>query len=217
VKAFWALGAVHVASAVIPHPAARIVNRVTKPLLMPALGHPLGRRTAPAVRVALAASAVGDTALMAPGPVGILGGVTGFGVAHLAYLTELTRLGRDAPRGLTGAIVAATTTVVAAGAAVLDRVLAGAGQRELTVPVVGYAGLCAAMAASAVRAGLTLGGRRGRCLVAGGLLFVISDSMVAAALFGPARWDAEGRLTAAIMITYLAAQALLVEGLSADS
>lgn len=220
-KFFWALGTIHVASAVIPHPVARTINRITKPLLMPLLGLQIGQQIGQqggqhlrrGTQIALAASTIGDTSLMVPGRAGIAGGIGGFGVAHIAYLMELSPLGRNAPRAVTGALAGGVAAVMGAAALVMNRVLVDE-HRPLVIPVVGYAGLCAAMAATAVRAGVSVGGRRGRSLALGGALFVISDSMVAAALFGPARWDATGRLTAAIMATYLAAQTCLVRGLT---
>ena len=93
---FWALSAVHCACAVIPHPVARAVTRATKPLLMPTLA--ASSPGAPTrVKVALVASTVGDIALLSSSTPGVLGGIAGFGLAHVAYLREL--LARwDVPR-----------------------------------------------------------------------------------------------------------------------
>jgi uncharacterized membrane protein YhhN len=212
---FLALGAVHVVSGLVSHPAARVINRVTKPLLMPALAASTASLR-PGVRVALSLSAIGDTVLMSPTPAGTIGGILGFGAAHTAYLGELAVLGRGAGRGVTARLGLGVAAAVGATAGLLHKPLSVRGERALLGPVVGYAGLCAAMAAAAIRAGSVVGGSRGRALVAGGLLFVVSDSMVAAALFGPAQWDERGRLSTAIMITYLTAQACLVAGLTPE-
>lgn len=212
---FAALGATHVVSGLVPHPIARRINRATKPLLMPTLGLS-SAGAAPGVRVALTASTVGDTALMWDTPTGILGGIIGFGAAHTAYLGELVALGRGAGARTTGRISAAAAVVTVTAAAVLRRTLTSAEERGLLVPAIGYAGMCATMGAAAFRAGTVVGGRRGRALKVGGVFFVISDSLVAAGLFGPIQWHRFGLLSAAIMITYLIAQACLVTGLTPD-
>jgi uncharacterized membrane protein YhhN len=68
--------------------------------------------------------------------------------------------------------------------------------------VVAYATVLAAMAASATR-----GGKR---MAAGGILFVISDSLLAFRQFTP--WFRSRPWGAVVMASYLAAQLLLVEG-----
>lgn len=213
--AFAALGATHVVSGLVPHPVARRLNRLTKPLLMPTLGLSAGR-AAPGVRVALTASTVGDTALMWDTPTGILGGIIDFGAAHTAYLGELIALGRGADAHTTVGAGIGAAAVVAAAAGLLERTLRGSEERGLLVPAIGYAGMCATMGAAAFRAGAVVGGRRGRALKRGGVFFVISDSLVAAGLFGPIQWHRFGVLSAAIMVTYLFAQANLVAGLTPD-
>lgn len=212
---FAALGATHVVSGLVPHPVARRINRITKPLLMPTLGLS-SRDAAPGVRVALSASTVGDTALMWDTPAGIIGGIIGFGAAHTAYLGELVALGRGADTRTNLRIGGAAVGVVAVAAAALGRALTAPKERGLLLPAIGYAGMCASMGAAAFRAGTVVGGRRGRALKRGGLLFVVSDSLVAAGLFGPLHWHRFGVLSAAIMVTYLLAQANLVAGLTPD-
>jgi uncharacterized membrane protein YhhN len=68
--------------------------------------------------------------------------------------------------------------------------------------VVAYATVLAAMAASAARGGRRMG--------AGGILFVISDSLLAFRQFTP--WFQARPWGAVVMASYLAAQALLVDG-----
>lgn len=208
---YWALGAIHCASAVLPHPVARTIHRVTKPLLMPALA-----ASSPAAssrtRVALAASTIGDTALMSDSAPGVLGGIGGFGVAHLAYLRDLLTLGRTSSRTASAAVAAGAGIVTITAASILGRALGS--RHHLTWPVLGYATMVTSMGAAATRAAIVTKGSRGRQLAIGGTLFMVSDSLVAAALFGPARWDDRGQLTLCVMATYLAAQAALVNGLS---
>jgi uncharacterized membrane protein YhhN len=71
--------------------------------------------------------------------------------------------------------------------------------------VVAYATVLAAMAASA--------GRGGRRMGAGGILFVISDSLLAFRQFTP--WFRARPWGAVVMASYLAAQLLLVDGVAA--
>ncbi len=208
---YWALSAIHCATAVIPHPFARSAHRVTKPLLMPALAAS-SPGTPRRARVALAASTIGDTALLSPSTPGVLGGIGGFGVAHLAYLRELLALGRTSSRTASAAVAVGAAVVTATAASILGRALGS--RRELTWPVLGYAAMVASMGAAAIRAATVVKGPRGRQLAVGGTLFMVSDSLVAAALFGPARWDSHGQLTFCVMATYLTAQASLVTGLS---
>ena len=65
-----------------------------------------------------------------------------------------------------------------------------------------YATVLAAMAASATRGGVRVG--------LGGILFVVSDSVLALRQFTP--WLRSHRWGAVVMASYLAAQALLVDG-----
>ena len=104
--------------------------------------------------------------------------------------------------------------------AVFGAVLTGAGtvlwrrldtERPLRVPVLGYATLVTGMGAAAVRAAVRTPGPAGRALAAGGTLFVVSDGLVAATMFGDRRRPAA---EAAVMATYAAAQALLVTALT---
>lgn len=71
--------------------------------------------------------------------------------------------------------------------------------------VVAYATVLAAMAASA--------GRGGKRMGAGGILFVVSDSLLAFRQFTP--WFRARPWGAVVMASYLAAQALLVDGVMA--
>ncbi|HIT75694.1 MAG TPA: lysoplasmalogenase [Candidatus Avipropionibacterium avicola] len=212
---YWALGAAHLTAGLIPHPLARRIHRLTKPALMPLLAA-TSPEVSHRVRVALAASTVGDTALLGTSALSVLGGMTGFSVAHVAYLRELLSLGRSAQPRVSAAVVAAAVGVTAVAGTVLRRAMADGDDRAMIGPATGYAAMVAGMGGAAVRAATVVGGRRGRALATGGALFVVSDSLVAAALFGPEQWDRRGLLTFAVMTSYLSAQALLVTGLGAE-
>jgi len=193
----------------------RRARLVTKPALLPAIAvaaRAHGRRPSRPLAVALGASWVGDVALLSRSEPALLGGVAGFAVAHVGYLAEIRRRFPGPTPQPAGAAVAAGAGAVLAGAGtVLWRQLAGDSRR---VPVLGYAALVTAMGATAVRAGLRTPGPPGRALAAGGVLFVVSDGLVATALFGSRRRPA---VEAAVMATYAAAQALLTTALTDHS
>lgn len=118
--------------------------------------------------------------------------------------------GTGAARRVAGAVgvEGAVAGAVWAGAGhVLWRQLDTDEERRLRVPVLGYAALVTAMGAAAVRTGRRTSNP---ALAAGGTLFVISDGLVAASLFGPKRKAVD----AAVMLTYAAAQALLARALA---
>jgi uncharacterized membrane protein YhhN len=198
---------------------ARPARRLTKPALIPAVAVAVrarGGRPSRPVALALAGSWAGDVALLSRSDAGLLGGVGGFAVAHLAYLTEIRRRhpapapARRGPETAAGVVFGA---VFAGSAAVLWRRLDTAEERRLRLPVLGYAALVTAMGAAAVRGGLRTAGPAGRALATGGALFVISDGLVAATRFGSRR---RRPVEAAVMATYAAAQALLAGALARD-
>ena len=154
--------------------------------------------------MALAASWAGDVALLSRSDAGLLGGVGSFAAAHVAYVTAIRR---RYPAPPDARVAAAAGTVLATAGTVLWRRLDTDERRRLRLPVLGYAALVVAMGATAVRAGLHHGDR---ALAAGGALFVLSDTLVAAGVFGGRRRPAR---EAAVMVTYASAQALLAGAL----
>ena len=120
--------------------------------------------------------------------------------------------GPAADAGAAGRVATGAFAAVFAGAAaVLWRRLDTPAERRLRGPVVGYAALVTGMGAAAVRTGLRAGGPGGRALALGGATFVVSDALVALRQFGPRRSRV---VEAAVMVTYAAAQALLVKSLA---
>ncbi|TFC06502.1 lysoplasmalogenase [Cryobacterium adonitolivorans] len=169
----------------------------TKPLLMPALvigliwGAP--QRQAPAVVLgvlALVFSWVGDVTLR-----WFVIGLAFFLLAHIAYLALfVTRL---AVRRVQWWAVAYAAWLV-----VLLTIL-GAHTGSLLIPVIAYGIVLSAMAAFASRCN--------RWVAWGGALFVVSDSMLAINRFLPAAGIPLADFL--IMVTYIAAQTLIVWGL----
>lgn len=188
---------------------------VTKPLLMPTLSaslitdersrlSPLRNNTV----IAQAGGWGGDVALLGSGTRPFLTGVGSFAVGHLAYLTGFLRnRGTTALSQGTGARAVAGTW--AASAPVLA-LLAARRQRELGLPVLGYATLLAATVASATNLDPALTTASRRLTAAGAGLFMLSDTVLAIGKF--AMVDPPPALERVVMATYTGAQLLLSEG-----
>ncbi|PRZ43506.1 putative membrane protein YhhN [Antricoccus suffuscus] len=194
-------------------PGVKRIRRITKPALMPLLALDAHSHSQPLreVDVALAASWVGDVGLLNSSDAGFLVGVGGFAAAHASYLKALTAPVPDSGTKratINTAAGAFSTAAISAGTLLWKRL----SQTDplLRVPVAAYAGLVSTMGFAAVRRGLLTGGGPGRCLIAGGILFTVSDGLVALTKFGPRRYAG---LDTLVMATYTSAQALLVAGL----
>ncbi|OYN96951.1 lysoplasmalogenase family protein [Enemella evansiae] len=177
-------------------------------LLMPMLALvavrlPAGRlRTG--VLAALTASWVGDTVPRFVAPeVGLPVLLGCFAVAQAIWVVTLWR-GSMRP-GRRGRVLATAALALAPSVWVVLRCLPTAG--ALTPAVIGYAALLLAMVA--------LIAARGPLGVAGGLLFWISDALIAVTTFVPG-WRFTGS-EVAIMSTYAAAQGLIVAALLRES
>ncbi|WP_217571614.1 lysoplasmalogenase [Streptomyces sp. GbtcB7] len=175
---------------------------VAKPLLMPLLAAHAVVRGGPRLLVAaLLCGWGGDVLLLSDADPAFLVGMASFAAGHVCYLLLFRR--PDAPhrpphvRGpsawLGGVYVLALVVTVT-----LLRPDLPAGLR---VPVAGYSLLLTAMAAASTRLGLVAG--------AGGALFLLSDTLIAT---GVADWPQLPRPDFWIMLTYAAAQFLLVSG-----
>ncbi|WP_415954110.1 lysoplasmalogenase [Streptomyces sp. KLOTTS4A1] len=168
-----------------------------KPLLMPLLLAYAALRKAP--RLLLAAlffGWVGDVCLMFDAEAAFLAGMGGFAAGHVCYLVLFARRGTPhayvVPLAATYALVLTLTLVLMWGD------LPG----DLRIPVAAYSLLLTAMALrAAARFGLVAG--------IGGALFLLSDTLIAT---GVAEWPQLPRPDFWIMLTYAAAQALLVKG-----
>ncbi|KUL43144.1 hypothetical protein ADL22_13620 [Streptomyces sp. NRRL F-4489] len=213
--AFAALAAVHLtglaAYAAAPTgsaPAALADTAVhlTKPALMPLLAaHTLARGGPPLLAAALLFGCGGDTFLQIGGSA-FLVGMASFAAGHLCYLrlfarhgTPLTtRLGGRRPRA------AAVTALYAAALTATVLLLWPGLPTGLRLPVAGYSLLLTAMAFTALRTGPRA--------AAGGLLFLLSDTLIATGL---AHWPQPPAPQLWIMLTYTAAQFALAMGVLA--
>lgn len=172
---------------------ARTGQLLAKPLLMPLLAAYVAARGGPRLLVAaLLLGWGGDVFLLSSADGAFLAGMGCFAAGHVCYLVlfgrRRTRLDLAAGYGL----------VLVVTLALLWPDLPAA----LRVPVAVYSLLLAAMAYRA--SGL------GRLAGAGGALFLLSDSLIAA---GVAEWPRPPAAELWIMLTYLAAQGLLTAGI----
>ena len=145
--------------------------------------------------VALAFSLAGDVFLMLPFD-GFIFGLASFFVAHVAFV-----VGFVVAHPHVGALIGGIAFVAVYAASLGSRVLRAA-PRDLRLPVVAYVGVISVMVALAI-------GSTNGLAVAGAVAFLVSDTLIA--------WNRFVRPIAsapvAIMVTYHAAQALLVASL----
>ena len=189
------VGLIHLGAILLSLPG---VAEWTKPLLMPALAAGLiwgaPERRSPAIVLGVAAlffSWVGDVTI----PWWFVIGLVFFLLAHLVYLVLF--VGRLAVRRVRWWAIAYAVWLV-----VLLTIL-GPHTGSLLIPVIAYGMVLSAMAAFASRCN--------RWVAWGGALFVVSDSLLAINRFLP---DAGIPLADfLIMVTYIAAQTLIVWGL----
>ncbi|MER6788652.1 lysoplasmalogenase [Streptomyces sp. NPDC000658] len=172
-------------------------HTLAKPLLMPLLAAWAALRGAPRLLLAaLACGWGGDVLLLSDADPAFLGGMASFAAGHVCYLALFARVGRPRARA---AVLAPCYGVVLTATVVL---LWPGLPQELRPPVAVYSALLTAMACTAaVRLGPVAG--------AGGLLFLLSDTLIAT---GVADWPQPPRPDLWIMLTYVAAQFLLVRG-----
>ncbi|MDT9696112.1 lysoplasmalogenase [Streptomyces sp. P17] len=167
---------------------------VAKPLLMPLLAGYAALSGAPRLLVAaLLFGWGGDVLLLSDAEPAFLAGMGSFAAGHVCYLLLFKARGGHQPILLAGYSVALTTTVAALWPDL---------PADLRVPVAGYSLLLTAMAYRA-------GSRFGLLAGFGGALFMLSDTLIAT---GVAEWPQPPRPDLWIMLTYIAAQILLVVG-----
>lgn len=177
---------------------AETVHLVAKPLLMPLLAGYAALRGGPRLLVAaLLFGWGGDVFLLADNDLAFLVGMGSFAVGHVCYLTLFGR-GEGRGRGPVPLVTGAGYAVVLVVFLVLIWPDLPA---DLRIPLTGYSLLLTAMA---WRAGVL-----GRYAAAGGALFLLSDALIAT---GIADWPQAPAPDFWVMLTYIAAQALLTLG-----
>ncbi|MFI7328893.1 lysoplasmalogenase [Streptomyces rubiginosohelvolus] len=179
---------------------AETVHLVAKPLLMPLLAGYAALRGAPRLLVAaLLFGWGGDVFLLADNDLAFLVGMGSFAVGHVCYLTLF---GRGEGRGVGRPEAGLATGIGYAVVLVVFLVLIWPDlPADLRIPLAGYSLLLTAMA---WRAGVF-----GPYAAAGGALFLLSDALIAT---GIAEWPQAPAPDFWVMLTYIAAQALLTLG-----
>ncbi|WP_367324144.1 lysoplasmalogenase [Streptomyces sp. HUAS ZL42] len=170
---------------------------LTKPLLMPLLAVYAALRGAPRLLIAAVLCGwAGDTLLLSDADPAFLAGMAAFAAGHVCYLVLFTRIGT--PREYAALLAPAYAAALVGTVVLLWPDL----PPELRVPVAVYSTLLTVMAyTAATRIGLLAG--------MGGALFLLSDTLIAT---GVADWPQPPVPDLWIMLTYAAAQFLLVHG-----
>ncbi|NEB39065.1 lysoplasmalogenase [Streptomyces sp. SID14515] len=177
---------------------AETVHLVAKPLLMPLLAGYAALRGGPRLLVAaLLFGWGGDVFLLADDDLAFLVGMGSFAVGHVCYLTLF---GRVEGRGRARAPLATGAGYVLVLVVFLVLIWPDL-PADLRIPLTGYSLLLTAMA---WRAGVL-----GPYAAAGGALFLLSDALIAT---GIADWPQAPAPDFWVMLTYIAAQALLALG-----
>ncbi|GKQ36723.1 lysoplasmalogenase [Streptomyces sp. A012304] len=192
--AFAAATAVDLISLAADHTPGHVV---AKPLLMPLLAAWTAVRGAPRLLVAaLLCGWAGDTLLLFDADPAFLAGMASFAAGHVCYLALFRRHGPPRARGAVLAPCYATALITTVVLLWPDL------RADLRVPVACYSTLLTAMAYTAAT-------RLGPVAGLGGALFLLSDTLIAT---GVAHWPQPPRPDFWIMLTYAAAQFLLVQG-----
>ena len=154
---------------------------------------------------ALALSALGDLLLSREGERYFLGGLAAFLLAHLAYVALFAGAGEGiATLAQPGAIAA--SLALAAICAVLLRALLGHIPAELRLPVCAYTAAILAMGVTSLATGRPM-------VVAGALMFMASDSILAWERFAePAGSPRRPPMRNAVWALYYVGQALIALG-----
>ncbi|WP_448317846.1 lysoplasmalogenase [Streptomyces sp. CO7] len=173
------------------------VETVSKALLMPLLAATAALSGAPRILLVALAFGWGGDVMLSFGGDAFLVGMGFFALGHVVYMVLFRRHGADRSRPES----VGTAVAYAVGLAALMVLLLPGLPADLRIPVAAYSCLLTAMAWSA--------GRVGRLAAAGGALFLLSDSLIAAEMAGWGPLPLHGLW---VMATYLAAQALLTAG-----
>lgn len=196
-------------------PRGHRLRFLTKPLLMPTLTASLltdPRAAGSPLRATAVAGQLGgwggDMALMGSGTKPFLAGMGSFALGHAAYIAGFLRR-----RGRSSLVESPGPRAIAVAwglSAVPMAVMAGRRQRELGLPVLGYATLLSLMTASAVHLDESVPPSARRLTGLGATLFMVSDSILGFAKF--VIGDPAPQLERAVMASYTAAQLLISEG-----
>lgn len=187
---------------------------LTKPLLVPILMVWLlisgrGRLSLPLrwLAAGLVFAWLGDLLLMVDGDLAFMAGIGAFLVMQICYILAFTRVpGPGLVRAWKVALIPYVTIWI------VVNLLVSAGVGSLRVPVLIYSAVLVAMAVAALDLVLRVPRAPGWRVAWGAVLFLVSDGLIAVTEFGPL--SATPTLSALIMASYIAAQAMIVTGLA---
>ncbi|KAJ1832785.1 hypothetical protein LPJ63_003258 [Coemansia sp. RSA 2711] len=179
------LGCVYLAAVVFEQ---QTVKYLLKPTVTMLIAYPVDSSTYPGIFYGLVQSAIGDSILMVPDERMFVPGLVSFLAAHVCYTASFAARWRAAWPGV---------PLAAAATAMVVQLWPGV-EREPGVVQAGVVAYVCAIVAMAYRA--VLGGNR--VLVAGALLFCVSDALLAWGKF----MQAHAWTEPAVMLTYYAAQ-----------
>jgi uncharacterized membrane protein YhhN len=162
--------------------------------------------------LALAFSYSGDIILMIPGnnPLFFIGGLVSFLVAHLIYtklFTTLSPLSKNILKKNPIWIIAIILFLTAFLSYLVPKI-----DTTLKIPVIAYALIICTMLISTLNLKEKIGKRPHNMIVAGAILFVLSDSILALNQFDPA-FQSITLMHALVMITYISAQGFIIDGI----
>jgi uncharacterized membrane protein YhhN len=162
--------------------------------------------------LALAFSYSGDIILMIPGnnPLFFIGGLVSFLVAHLFYtklFTTLSPLNKNILKKNPIWIIAIILFLIAFLSYLVPKI-----DTSLKIPVIAYGLIICTMLLSALHLKERIGKSPYKMIVAGAILFVLSDSILALNKFDPA-FRGITFMHALVMITYISAQGFIIHGI----
>jgi len=162
--------------------------------------------------LALAFSYSGDIILMIPGnnPLFFIGGLVSFLVAHLFYtklFTTLSPLNKNIIKKKPIWIIAIILFLISFLSYLVPKI-----DTTLKIPVIAYALIICTMLISTLNLKEKIGIRPHNMIVAGAILFVLSDSILAIIKFDPS-FRGMTFMHALVMLTYISAQGFIVHGI----
>jgi uncharacterized membrane protein YhhN len=162
--------------------------------------------------LALAFSYSGDIILMIPGnnPLFFIGGLVSFLVAHLFYtklFTTLSPLSKNILKKNPIWIISIILFLTAFLSYLVPKI-----DTTLKIPVIVYALIICTMLLSSINLNEKIGKRSHNMIVAGAILFVLSDSILALNQFDPA-FRSITLMHALVMLTYISAQGFIIHGI----
>tara|TARA_B100000767_G_scaffold274761_1_gene308804 strand:- start:1500 stop:2165 length:666 start_codon:yes stop_codon:yes gene_type:complete len=200
---FWTIGLAHV---FFQYTHQEVWISFTKPLLMPLLAIFYCQKNSKKIfLVALLFSWVGDLLLMGEGYLFFLSGILSFWVAQLLYLYFINKE-IELPLNKFFSSKKGLVSLLLFGGYFLGTIsLLGSKLGTLTIPVSGYAFTLATIGAVAMLLWMTKKNTKTFALLAGVVLFILSDSMIAFNTF----YFKENIFGFWVMATYIPAQFLI--------